>query len=248
MVTISEKNRIFVSLNGAFKDEEQCRVAMETIVDNAHAAYGVNSHFWFQSDDGKSLFVLEQYEDRKALSQAIRRFTRARMSFFGSIKDYRIALYGNASLGSKMMFAAFRPQIMNYYGGYSKAVAKTEKLGIKDFERKRVIVATSAKVRDEEKCRVSMEAVVKNSYSESGTKTHFWSKSRDGNSLIILEQYEDENALLEHVRANQQSKADLLESSKVTSVTIYGAKSDQTKDAFATLNPKYMNYFGGYLK
>ena len=60
-----EKNKIFVTLNGTFKDEEKCSVAMETIVKDAHAAYGVNSHFWFRSKDGKSLFVLEQYEDKR---------------------------------------------------------------------------------------------------------------------------------------------------------------------------------------
>ena len=59
-----ETNRIFVTLNGTFKDEEKCRVAMETIVKDAHAAYGVNSHFWCRSIDGKSLFVLEQYEEQ----------------------------------------------------------------------------------------------------------------------------------------------------------------------------------------
>jgi hypothetical protein len=71
---------------------------METIVNDAHAAFGVNSHFWFQSNDGKSLFVLEQYENKKALSQAIRRFTLARVSFFQSITDINIALYGNVPL------------------------------------------------------------------------------------------------------------------------------------------------------
>ena len=68
--------RIFVTLNASFTDVEKCRSAMETIVANAHAAYGVDSHFWFQSDDGKSLFVIEQYKDKKALNQAVRRFTR----------------------------------------------------------------------------------------------------------------------------------------------------------------------------
>ena len=45
MTTISENNKIFVRLNATFKNEEQCSVAMETIVNDAHAAFGVNSHF-----------------------------------------------------------------------------------------------------------------------------------------------------------------------------------------------------------
>jgi len=112
-----EKDRIFITLDATFKDEEKCRVAMETIVNDAHAAYGVNSHFWFRSKDGKSLFVLEQYEDNKAVSQALRRFTRARMSFFRSIEVIGISLYGRISKFNKFMFAAFKPKHMHFYGG-----------------------------------------------------------------------------------------------------------------------------------
>lgn len=248
MVTAEEKNKIFVTLNGKFKDKEQCRVAMETIVNDAHAAYGVNSHFWFQSDDGTSLFVLEQYEDKKALSQAIRRFTKARVSFFRSITDFDIALYGNVSFGSKLMFAAFRPQYMDYFGGYAKGVAKTEEPGIKAFERERVIVATSVEVRNEQKCRAAMETIAKTAHAKDGVKSHFWCKSKDGKSLQILEQYEDETAFLEHAVTSQNLGADFVDSSRITDVRIYGAVSEQAKEMFAALEPRLMRYFGGYSK
>ena len=65
-----ERKRIFVTMNATFKDEEKCRIAMETIVNDAHAAYGVTSHFWFRSRNGLSLFVVEQYADESALRQA----------------------------------------------------------------------------------------------------------------------------------------------------------------------------------
>lgn len=248
MISIQEKNKIFVTLNGTFKNKEQCRVAMETIVNDAHAAYGVDSHFWFQSDDGKSLFVLEQYEDKKALAQAIRRFTMARMSFFRSIKDYDIGLYGNVSIGSKLMFAAFRPQSMDYYGGYSKAVPKTEEPGIKAFERKRVIVATRAELRDEGKCSAAMERITNQAYANTGAKSHFWCKGKHGRSLLILEQYEDETALREHASSILQSDADFDASFRIADVKIYGAASEQVKETFAAHNPEYMSYFGGYSK
>lgn len=248
MVNLEEKNKIFVTLNGTFKDKEQCRMAMETIVNDAHAAYGVNSHFWFQSDDGKSLFVLEQYKDKKALRLALRRFTKARVSFFRSITEIEIAIYGNVSFGAKLMFLALRPRYMDYYGGYSKGVAKTEEPGIKEFERKRVIVTTSAEIRDKEKCDVAMETIVNGAQGKTGVKSHFWCKNKDGRSLLILAQYEDEKAMLEHAVLNQLPDADFIDSSRVTDVRVYGAVSDQAKETVAAFNPKFMSYFGGYSK
>lgn len=243
-----EKNRIFVTMHASFKNEEKCRIAMETIVNDAHASYGVNSHFWFRSEDGKSLFVLEQYEDKKALRKAVRRFTSARMSFFRSIKDYNISVYGKPSAGSKIMFALFRPPYYKYYGGYSKLINKDQESGIKTFERDRVLIVTNATFKDEEKCKVAMKKLIEDSHTESGTKTQHFFTSKDGKSLFVLEQYENEKALIDHLKVNQNSRAAFFETIKVDDVTIYGTQSDKVKENFATYNPTYMNYYGGYSK
>ena len=146
------------------------------------------------------------------------------------------------------MFAVFRPLQMNYYGGFSRGGAKTEKTGIKSHERKRIIVATSAKIRDEEKCIAAMENIVKNAHSKSGTKSHFWCKGNDGKSLMILEQYEDEKALIELAITDEYADSDFTVSTRITDVMIYRAVSEQTKELFAAHRPKLMNYFGGYSK
>ena len=245
---IMEENRIFVTMNATFKDEEKCKIAMETIVQDAHAAYGVNSHFWFRSKDGKSLFVLEQYEDKKALRKAIRRFTSARISFFRSIEVTNVSVYGSISKSSKLMFAALSPQYMDYYGGYSKNIAKDQEAGIKNFERNRILVAINATFTDEKKCKVAMGGVLEDAYAETGTKTHFWCKSKDGKSLFVLEQYEDDKAIIEHVTANPPSRAAFFESVEVVDLTVYGSVPDNIKEMFASLNPKYMHYYGGYSK
>jgi len=243
-----ENSKIFVTLNATFKDEEKCKVAMETIVNDAHAAYGVNSHFWFISKDSKSLFVLEQYQDKRALRKAIRRFTSARISFFSSIENIDISIYGNISTSSKLMFAALRPQYMEYYGGYSKNVALTKETGIKNFERKRIIVATKASFKNKEKCKVAMEGLVEDAYAESGTNSHFWCRSKNGKALFVLEQYADEKALIEHLKANSSSRAAFFESIEVDNVIVYGTESSKIKEMFASFNPTYFNYFGGYSK
>ncbi len=243
-----ESNRVFVTMNATFKDEEKCRVAMEKIVEDAHAAYGVNSHFWFRSKDGKSLFVLEQYTDKKALRKAIRRFTSARISFFRSIKVIDVSVYGSVSASSKLMFAALRPRYMDYYGGYSKNVAEAKEAGIKNFERNRVLIATNASFKDEEKCKAAMETIVKDAHAESGANSHFWCRSKDGKSLFVLEQYADEEAFAEHLKGSSPAQATFFESIEVIDATIYGNISDNTKEMLRPLSPRHMSYYGGYSK
>ncbi len=247
-ISDTEKNKIFVTMNATFKNEEKCRAAMETIVTDAHAAYGVNSHFWFRSKDGKSLFVLEQYADELALRKAIRRFTSARIAFFRSIKVVDVAVYGTVSNMIRVMFAPLRPQYMDYYGGYSKTVTEAKDAGIKNFERNRILIATNARIRDEEKCNVAMKGLVEDAYAESGTNSHFWCRSKDGKALFVLEQYADEKALIEHLMANPTSRTAFFESVEVSDVNIYGTESDKTKEVFGSLNPAYMTYYGGYSK
>lgn len=221
---------------------------METIVRDAHAAEGVTSHFWFRSKDGESLFVVEQYSDEGALRKAVMRFTSARIAFFRSIKVTQVSVYGDVSLGIKAMFSPLRPKYMNYYGGYSKTVAKAKEAGIRDIERNRVFVATNAIFKDGVKSREAMEALVDGAYAESGTNSHFWTTSNDGEALFVLEQYADENALVDHLVANPTSRAAVLESVDVGDVTVYGAESDEVKEMLAPLNPTYMTYYGGYSK
>ncbi len=115
-----KEDRIFVTMNATFKNEEQCRVAMETIVNDAHAAYGVNSHFWCRSEDGKSLFVVEQYANEKALIEHVMANPPSRSAFFKSIEVVDVTVYATVSDQIKEMFTRLNPTYMNYYGGYSK--------------------------------------------------------------------------------------------------------------------------------
>lgn len=243
-----ESKTIFVTLNGTFKDAEKCRIAMETIVKDAHAAFGVHSHFWFRSEDGKSLFVLEQYENNKALSQAIRRFTSARMSFFNSIKDISISVYGNISKGNKLMFAALRPQYMDYYDGYSKPVAKTKESGIKTSERNRILVALNGTVKAGSQHQDALQMVLNEAQGERGMKTHFWCRAKDGKSLFLLEQFEDEKALIDHFQTASPSRAALLNSMSDLERKVYGKLEDQTTPMPASNQTSYMEYLGGYSK
>ena len=243
-----EKSRIFVTMNALFRDEEKCRVAMETIVKDAHAAYGVDSHFWFISEDGKSLFVIEQYKDLQALRKAIRRFTFARISFFRSIKVTDVTVYGNVSSDIKFMFAILKPRYMDCYLGYSKNVVEFKESGIQDFERNRIFVAKNARFKNKKQGKIAMDGVAESAPTDSGTNTYFWYKSKDGKELFLLEQYDDEQALTEHYMANPPARPDFFGSIAGVDATVCGGNSSQIKEMFAPLNLTHMNYYGGYSK
>ena len=81
-----------------------------------------------------------------------------------------------------------------------------------------------------------------------GVNSHFWCKGNDGKSLMILEQYEDEKALIELAITDEYADSDFTVSTRITDVMIYRAVSEQTKEQFAAHRPKLMNYFGGYPK
>ncbi len=242
-----ERTRLFVTMNATFKDEPTCRTAMETIVANAHAAGDVTSHFWFRSDDGMSLFVVEQYENERALRKAVMRFTSARVSFFRSISVTNVSIHGDVSFLIKLAFAALRPTRMGYFGGYSKAVAETTTPGIKHVERQRVFVATNARSGDDARTRRAMEVAVDDTYRDAGTRSHFWTSNNDGH-LFVLEQFADEQALHHHLTANEAARAAFLEAIEVGDVTVYGVESDETRALLAPLHPSHMSYYGGYSK
>jgi len=243
-----ERQRVFVTMHATFKDEEKCRVAMETIVSDAHAADGVHSHFWFRSDDGRSLFVVEQYADERALRMAVRRFTSARVSFFRSIKVDEVAIYGDVSFVIKMLFAALRPKYMNYHDGFSKHVTEASEPSIKGFERERVFVATNATFAATQSDREAVGRLVTNSYAEPAISSQFWTTSRNGDAVFALEQFVDEKALANLLAADPTSSAAFLEAINVGDVTVYGVESEEVKKILTPLEPTYMNYYGGYSK
>ncbi len=247
-ITDRERQRVFVTMNATFKDEAKCRRAMETIVNDAHAAYGVASHFWFQSQDGLSLFVVEQYADEAALRQAVRRFTTARISFFRSIKVVDVSVHGDVSLVIKAMFALLRPTYAKYYAGFSKSVPESDGSGIKDVERNRVFVASHGALLDASGSDAATTRLPAAAHDEPGTSSHFWTQARTGNDLFVLEQYQDETALLNHLRSNADLRAAALSRVDVREVTIYGADPAVVSEFYDARNPTYMNYFGGYSK
>ena len=138
------------------------------------------------------------------------------------IKVVDVSVYGDVSLVIKVMFAPLRPTYAKYYAGFSKSVPESDGSGIKDVERNRVFVATHGVLLDASGNDATTKLPAA-AHAEPGTSSHFWTQGRNGNDLFVLEQYQDEGALVEHLRSNADLRAAALSQVHVREVTIYGA-------------------------
>ncbi len=111
-----------------------------------------------------------------------------------------------------------------------------------------MIVALNATIKDEEKCKAAMEAIVADAYAEDGTKTHWWCIADDGKSLFVLEQYDDADASIAHIMADPPSRGDFFASIDIVDVTVYCDLTPELKAMYDPLNPVYMSYYGGFSK
>ena len=84
--------------------------------------------------------------------------------------------------------------------------------------------------------------------SEQARRSHFWTQGRSGDDLFVLEQYQDETALVDHLRSNADLRAAALSRVDVREVAIYGADPAVVSEFYDAANVTYMNYFGGYSK
>ncbi len=113
---------------------------------------------------------------------------------------------------------------------------------------KRIILAMNAKITDQEKCKKAMLAITAAAYTEETTKSHWWCIGEDGESLFVLEQYDDAEAAIAHVKSNPPARKDFFEAIQVVNVIVYCDLTPELKEMFAPLNPIYMNYYGGFSK
>lgn len=116
------------------------------------------------------------------------------------------------------------------------------------METNRIIVAMNAKIKDKAMCKQAMEAIVKEAYNEATTKSHWWCIGDDGETLFVLEQYDDTDAAIAHINANPPARGDFFTSIEVVNVIVYCNLTPELKEMFDPLNPIYMHYYGGFSK
>jgi quinol monooxygenase YgiN len=82
---------------------------------------------------------------------------------------------------------------------------------------------------------------------EPGTLNYEWSMSADGKVCHLHERYTDSAALMTHVAAFGEKYAPrFLEALKPVRFVVYGAPTQEVKDALAGFNPVYMRAAAGF--
>jgi len=83
--------------------------------------------------------------------------------------------------------------------------------------------------------------------NEPGTLNFEWSRSADGTLCHLHERYADSAAAMTHVAAFGEKYAPrFLEALKPVRFVVYGAPSQEVKDALAGFNPVYMQPAAGF--
>lgn len=115
-------------------------------------------------------------------------------------------------------------------------------------ESGRIILSMKAKINDQEMCKKAMEAIVEAAHAEPATKSHWWCVSEDGESLHVLEQYDDAAGAIAHINANPPARSDFFASIEVVNLTAYCDLTDELKELLAPLKPTFMKHYGGFSK
>jgi quinol monooxygenase YgiN len=83
--------------------------------------------------------------------------------------------------------------------------------------------------------------------NEPGTLDYEWCISSDGKQLHLFERYVDSAATLVHLGTfGNKFAARFMEILKPVGFVVYGAPSDQVRNALAAFGPEYMERIGGF--
>jgi quinol monooxygenase YgiN len=84
---------------------------------------------------------------------------------------------------------------------------------------------------------------------EPGTLAYEWSISDDGTKVHIFERYADSAATMQHLaNFGEKFAARFLEVLNPTSFMVYGAPSQEVRDALAAFGAAYMQPAGGFTR
>ncbi|NNK97815.1 MAG: antibiotic biosynthesis monooxygenase [Xanthomonadales bacterium] len=103
--------------------------------------------------------------------------------------------------------------------------------------------------REEDFRTLMDEMVTATKEDEPGTLGYEWSTSEDGRKCHIFESYEDSAATLQHLaNFGEKFAARFLEVLSPTSFVVYGAPSQEVRDALAAFGASYMQSVGGFTR
>ncbi len=111
------------------------------------------------------------------------------------------------------------------------------------------IVEFAVKAGQLEGFRALMEEMVASTRQEEGALAYQWFVSNDGSAVHIYERYASSAAVLEHLKSFGEKFAErFLAAVDPTRFMVYGAPSDEVKQALSGFGPTYLGPFGGFAR
>ena len=98
-----------------------------------------------------------------------------------------------------------------------------------------------------ETVRALMDEMVASTRAEPGARGYVWFVGQDGGVVALYERYADSAAALAHLATFGETFAQrFLSLMTPTRVTVFGAPTDEARQALSGFNPTYLGYFGGF--
>ena len=98
-----------------------------------------------------------------------------------------------------------------------------------------------------ETVRALMDEMIASTRGESGVVLYEWFVSDDGSVVAISERYADSATVLTRLAGFGEKFAQrFLAAMSPTRLTVFGAPSDEAKQALSGFNPTYLQFLGGF--
>ena len=92
-----------------------------------------------------------------------------------------------------------------------------------------------------------MEEMVVSTRGEPGALGYAWFRSDDGRVVALYERYADSAAVVTHLVTFGETFAErFMGAMTPTRLTVFGAPSEEAKQALSGLNPTYLGFLGGF--
>jgi quinol monooxygenase YgiN len=98
-----------------------------------------------------------------------------------------------------------------------------------------------------ETVRALMDEMIVSTRGEAGVVIYEWFVSDDGSVVAISERYADSATTVGHLAGFGENFAQrFLAAMTPTRLTVFGAPSDEARQALSGFNPTYLTFFGGF--
>ncbi len=96
--------------------------------------------------------------------------------------------------------------------------------------------------------KTKITELTEKSRADTGTKISWWAHTPNCKGYCNIESFESSEAALLYLKDWVKNCDELAKSATMEKIAIFGNPSDELKAALSTLEPKYLEFFGGFTK